>query len=243
MHRLPLKLALLSAAFLATQSAQADPIVAGSTFLAGTAIQDITLLANSAFNPTGSDVTFQISGVGGIMLNRDAQVGSTITISTASGLFTGFNPNIGGYTFGSIPPLTPSNFGGSITNVVQNPNDPGFATGQASSFVSGNLTFGGASFGLAITSGPAAGAMLYTDPAVPFSFSSTLDGLPPSDGTVLASTGTDALNILFNGQVVGYSSNRRIILSAAVPEPSSLMLSGAAITTLACLARLRRRTI
>jgi hypothetical protein len=107
--------------------------------------------------------------------------------------------------------------------VVQDPTDPGFPTGQPSSFQSGDFSFGGASFGF--LSGPAAGIKLFTDPAVPFSFSTTFDGLPPSAGTVLNNSGTDVLNVLFNGQVMATSSDRRIVLSA-VPEPSSLTLCG-----------------
>jgi hypothetical protein len=230
-------LALLGAATLAAPAAQADPIVAGSTFFASTAIQDITLLANTAFNPTDREVTFEIQGVGGLLFNRDTQTGSTINISTATGLYSGFSPFLGTYTFGSIAPLSPTDFSATITNVVQNPSDPGYATGQPSSFVSGNLIFGGASFGLAIDGGPS----LYTDPLVPFSFSATLDGLPPSVGTVLSNAGADVLNILYNGEVVARSSNRRIIMSAPVPEPSSLLLCGASIAVLGGMSWSRRR--
>ncbi len=167
----------------AAPAARAESIIAGTTALPGEAIQDITLLPGTPFNPTGSSIL--ISGVTGyatITLNRDAEDPNTNTItigSLAGGMFYGSNPNLGSYVFGNIAPLTGADFSGVITNVVQNPNDPGFATGQPSSFESGTFSFGGASFGFQFLSGPATGITLFTDPSVPFSFSATFDGLPP----------------------------------------------------------------
>jgi MYXO-CTERM domain-containing protein len=220
----------------------AAPIVAGATLLPGTAIQDITLLPNTPFNPTGSPILINdLFGVGVITINRDTQVGTTIPIASLSGgMFFGSNALLGSYVFGNIPPLTGADFSGVITNVVQNPSDPGFATGQPSSFQSGDFSFGGNSFGFELLSGPAAGVKLFTDPAVPFSFSSTFDGLPPSVGTVLTNSGPDVLNVLFNGQVVATSSDRRIVLSA-IPEPPSLMLGGLAAVVAGAYAVVRRR--
>src|SRR3954471_18405600 len=194
-------LALVLVAAAATPRAMAAPIIAGSTLLPGTAIQDITLLPNTPFNPTGSPILINdLFGVGSITINRDTQVGSTIPISSLSGgMFFGSNALLGTYVFGNIPPLTGADFSGVINNVVQNPSDPGFATGQPSSFQSGDFSFGGASFGFEFLTGPAAGLKLFTDPTVPFSFSSTFDGLPPSAGTVLNNSGPDVLNVLFDG--------------------------------------------
>ena len=210
-----------------TAPAQAAPIVGGTTVLPGTAIQTITLLAGTPFNPTGSDIVITgVSGNGTITINRDAQIGNTIAINSLSGgQFYGSNPFLGSYVFGNIPPLTGADFSGVITNVVQNPADPGFATGQPSSFQSGDFSFGGASFGFEFLTGPAAGITLFTDPAVPFSFVATFDGLPPSTGTVLQNSGPNFLNVLFNGQVVAQSSDRIIVLSTPVPVPSTLVTS------------------
>ena len=165
-------LALVLLAAAAAPPAEAAGIVAGSTLLPGTAIQDITLLPNTPFNPTSSPILISgVSGVGSITINRDAQVGNTITISSlAGGMFFGSNPILGSYVFGNLPPLTGADFSGVITNVVQNSADPGFATGQPSSFQSGNFSFGGNSFGFEFLTGPAAGLTLFTDPTVPFSF-------------------------------------------------------------------------
>src|SRR6186997_2831458 len=76
-------LASLLLASVAASPAGADPIVAGATALPGRAIQDVTLLANTPFNPTGSDIVIDdLFGDGTIFINRDTQVGSTIAIPT-----------------------------------------------------------------------------------------------------------------------------------------------------------------
>ena len=83
-------LALFLVAAVTAPPAMAAPIVAGSTLLPGTAIQDITLLPNTPFNPTGSPILIDdLFGIGSITINRDTQVGSTIPIlSLSGGLFS-----------------------------------------------------------------------------------------------------------------------------------------------------------
>jgi hypothetical protein len=235
-HSFRIGVVCFSLAVIAAIPVEAASIVAGTTDLTGTAIMDLTLLPGTPFNPTGAPIFLSgVSGFGTITLNRDAEIGNTIQIPTlAGGLFYGSYAGLGSYVFGNIPPLTGADFSGVITNVVQNPNDPGYATGQPSSFQSGNFSFTGASFGFEFLSGPAAGVKLFTDPAVPFSFSATFDGLPPSDGTVLVNSGPDALNVLFNGQVVAQSSNRVIDLTG-VPEPTSVVLLATGGFVLCCV--------
>jgi hypothetical protein len=78
-------LALFLLAFLSGSSAQAESVVAGSTALPGTAIMDLLLEPNTPFNPTESPITLSgVSGVGSITINRDAQVGNTINLSSCS---------------------------------------------------------------------------------------------------------------------------------------------------------------
>lgn len=221
---------------VAAPPAMAVPIVAGQTVLPSRAIQDITLFPGTPFNPTANPIFINdVFGDGSLIFDRNAQVGSTIVFPSLSGLYYGSHPMLGDYVFGSISPLTSANFSGSITNVVQNPADPGFATGQPSSFQSGDFSFGGSSFGFEFLTGPAAGIRLYTDPAVPFSFTSAFNGLPPSPGTVLSNSGVDFLNVTFMGTPVGTSSDRRII--AAVPEPTSMVLVGIGVVGLWCRRR------
>ena len=233
----------LALSAVAARPAESAFIVAGPTTMNGTATMDLTLLPSTPFNPTTSPILLSgVSGYGPLTINRETQVGSTILISSISGgAYFGSNPNLGTYVFGNIPPLAGSSFTGSITNVVQNAADPGFATGQASSLQSGDFTLGGASFGFQFLSGPAAGVILFTDPAVPFSFTAHFDGLPPSQGTILQGAGTNVLNIFSGGVLVAQSSNRTITLTTVVPEPGSLALSGLGLALLATRLRLGMR--
>lgn len=240
-----LTLSLLILTSAAPPLAKAEPIVAGATDLYSVATQDITLLANTPFNPGSVDIVIHgLSGYGDIKLNRDAQVGNTIIIPNfTGGMYAGTNPAFPSgttYVFGNILPLTGNDFSGVINNVVQNTADPGFATGQPSSFKSGDFSFGGNSFGFEFLTGPLAGVKLFTDPAVPFSFAATFDGLPPSPGTVLQNSGPNFLNITFDGQVVATSSNRTITITT-VPEPSLPVLLGIGSLSLTFLRYARRR--
>lgn len=235
--------ALALVAVLATAlPAAAAPIVAGSTTLPGRAIQDITLLPGTPFNPGPTPIVIDdLFGDGYLLLNRAAQVGTTIDVPTADGVFYGSLPGLGSYRFGRVGVLTTADFDVSITNVVQDPTDPGFAYGSPSSLQSGLYTLGGDSFGFEFLTGPLAGVILYTSAATPFQFQTALDGLPPTDGTVLANSGLDVVDVLFNGVKVGESSDRRIVLDSAfaIPEPASLALAAVGAAGLAV--RLRRR--
>lgn len=239
MRNLQLRLGLPAFLLLATltSSAVADPISPGTTFLYARAIQDITLLKNTVFNASDQDIVIDdLFGDGYLRLNRAGQAGSTIEITSLEGVFSGAHPMLGSYVFGTVPPLGPDDFSGTITNVVQDPNDPGFGTGDPSSFVSGDVKLGGASFGFSFVGGPT----LFTDPLQGFEFSAAFDGLPPSPGTVLQNSGRDVLDVYFNGMLVAQSSDRRILITS-VPEPASLALVGTGALTLLSIARRHRR--
>jgi hypothetical protein len=217
------------------EAVRAEPIGGGQVTFNAFAIQDITLLGGTTINPGAEDLILDdIRGFGVAGLNLEAQVGNTIEISSLFGWeFVGSDPQIGDYRFGNIPPFSGTDYSGEFTNVVQDANDPGFATGQFSSFESGDYSVSGDAFAFESLSGSLTGTVLTTDPSQGFTFVSTFDGLPPSPGTELTSAGQ--LNILLGNDVVGYSSDRRIIVTA-IPEPSC-----AAFLMVGSLVVLRRR--
>jgi hypothetical protein len=71
------------------------------------------------------------AGDGNIRINRNAQVGDTITFNSLSGgVYYRGNPVLRGtYVIGNIPPLNGSDFNSANTNVVQNSSDSGYVTG------------------------------------------------------------------------------------------------------------------
>ena len=218
--------------------AEADDIGPGTTSFQARAIQDVTLFANTALNDTDEAIIIDdLFGDGLAGWNREQQSGNSIEISSFFGwAFEGSLPGLGDYRFGIVGSFTGDQYSGTISNVVQDPSDPGFSNGDPSSFVSGDLELlGPDGFGFEFTSGPLAGVFLTTDPSQNFSFTGQLDGLPPSPGTTFFNGGEETLNVLFNGVVVGTSSDRRIVVS--VPEPGS----GAILIAIVGLAAIRRR--
>lgn len=82
-------LAILCCSAFAVSPVKADPIIAGTTDLPGTAIQDLTIIGGTTFNPGSTFTIHGRYGVSTITLNRDAQVGDTIDIPTfASGQYS-----------------------------------------------------------------------------------------------------------------------------------------------------------
>lgn len=221
MTRTRLAAALVAAAVLAAPAAAA-PIVAGQTVFYTVAVQDITLLPGTPFNPGPDPIVFDdLTGVGNLVIDRDAQVGDTIPFRV-SAVYTGFNPLLGRYRFGTLTAASRASFTGAFTNVVQDSNDPGFGAGDPSSFLSGDYLTNGGFFDLELID---AGVFLSTDPATGAVFSAVFDGLPPSVGTVI-SGGDYRIDALFNGTPVAFSTDRRLIVTAAVPEPASVALLG-----------------
>lgn len=221
----------------------AAPVQAGSVNFFAEAIQDITLLANTSLNAGNVNILLpDVSGRGAAGLVLGAQSGNTMEISSVVGWeFTGSDGRIGSsFRFGNIPPFSGTSYSGNITGITQNAADPGFDTGEFSSFQSGVATFGGSGFALEFLSGPFTGVVLQTDPLQSFEFTADLDGLPPSDQVVFTNSGEDQLRVLRGTELVGFSSNRRIAVTA-VPEPAStaalIGLGGACWTG----RRLRRR--
>ncbi|QEH35188.1 hypothetical protein OJF2_37350 [Aquisphaera giovannonii] len=220
-------------------SARAAPIVAGDTTFHGTAVQDVTILGGTAFNPGPEFTLYGLSGVGYFTIHRQAQVGSTIEFAGGDSLFSGSYAGLGSYTFGTGAPLGGGSFHGMIENVVQDPTDPGFASGDPSSFASGDYTAYLDRFLFKL----ADGTILETGGV--YALAATLDGLPPRTATTLQGSATDRNPIYYgdpaNGFLVGYTTNGAIYVSA-VPEPSAFCLGGIAMAAVGLsLARSRRR--
>ncbi|MDM4018433.1 hypothetical protein [Roseiconus lacunae] len=238
MRRLPAFLVVLLWVTHSPPPANAELIGAGQISFHATAIQDITLNGGTVINPGAEIVISDVVGTGIAGLNIGDQVGDTIPIISVFGWeFVGTDTSgvvNGDFRFGNIPPFTGADYSGQITNVVQDNTDPGFATGDPSSFLSGNYSVSGDSFAFEVLTGESAGLLLTTDPAQGFSFTSTFDGLPPSAGTVITSSGD--LDIYFGTELVGFSSNRRIIVTA-IPEPGGV----ACLLLLTALVTGRRR--
>ena len=218
--------ALVSFLTLASPGARAEPIVAGDTTFVGRAIQDVTIYGNTLFNPGPEFTLFGLSGDGFFTIHREAQAGNSIAFTGGDSFYAGSYPGLGDYTFGTGGAVGIGSFHGSIDNVIQDPSDPGFASGDSSSFASGDYTAHITSFYFRI----ADGTILQT--GGDYVLTATLDGLPPRTPTVLQGSATYRNPIYLgdpsNGLLVGYTTNGSISLRA-VPEPSSLALLAAGV--------------
>jgi hypothetical protein len=144
-------LGLATLAILACPRANAEPIVAGVASFPIAAIQNVELLPGAPFNPSGSSIVVtDLTAVGGISIDHAAQFGSTIGYTGIDAYFTAASSPIGPFELGAGPTIGFGGFSGKITNVVQNPLDPGYATGQPSSFVSGDFLADVSQFGLKV---------------------------------------------------------------------------------------------
>jgi hypothetical protein len=229
-------LAVIALTLLAHSQANAEPIVAGVTNFSIAAIQNVELLPGTPFNPSGSSILItDLTAVGSFTINRAVQAGTTIDFTSGDAYFVATTSPIGPFELGSGPTIGIGSYSGSITNVVQNPLDPGFATGQPSSFASGDFSAQVLQFGLRVGD-----QLLFTRD--PVTFTGHLDGLPPSLGTTLVSP--DPVSVYWTNPLdgtdlqVAFSFDRRL---TSVPEPSSLMTMGLGLTGLLVGGRMCRR--
>lgn len=222
---------------VAFTNGKAAPIVAGDTTFFGEAIQDVTIYGGTVFNPGAQFTLYGLSGDGYFTIDRQAESGNSIAFSGVSAFYAGSYPGLGSYTFGSGGTVGLGSFSGTIDNVTQNPNDPGYASGEASSFASGDYTANIASFYFQLANG----TILETGSCT---LTATLDGLPPRSPTVLQQSPIDDNPIYLgdpaNGILVGFTTNATINLEG-VPEPSSLVLLAAGIVGMGIRHRKRTR--
>ncbi|WZO98627.1 PEP-CTERM sorting domain-containing protein [Isosphaeraceae bacterium EP7] len=218
---------LFSLAFLglfAVTPARAEPIVPGSFTVSVFNQQSIELFAGTPFNPGTDPFTVTVLASGSLTVKYSAQVGNVINIDVSarlSGVFPSPLQPIPFEILAGTPDLPPSL--GVISNVVQNPNDPGFATGSASSFVSGDSST--VSFFKQVLPD---GTTIYSDPDPAAIFTASLTGLPYPVGTTFVSP--ERLNLYLQlgpgfdptrDLLIGQSFNRSLTV---VPEPSSVLM-------------------
>ncbi len=215
---------------------EAALIVAGNTTFVGRAIQDVRVLGGTRINPGPEFIMDDLYGDGYFTIARDLQSGSSITFVGVDSVFAGSRPEIGPFTFGAAGAVGVGSFLGTIDNVIQNPADPGFPNGSASSFQSGDLTLQVPSFYFRLANG------VILETGASFTFLAAIDGLPNRTPTLLEGrTVVDEIPVFFGNELVGYSSDRRIEL-AAVPEPSTLLIVGLGMVGLAVCDWRRKRT-
>ena len=121
--------------------AKAEPIIAGDDVLHGS-YGKMTISIFDSFFPGGFVETVQLSQVGDAIIHRNAQVGATIDTEIVSLNLVGMSllgPVIA--RVGAANGVVEGGSFGQITDVVQDPLDPGFATGDPSSFEFGTSFF------------------------------------------------------------------------------------------------------
>lgn len=212
----------LLALSLAAPVAHAAPIVAGSATQSYINIQQIRLLPGTPFNPSAEAVEFELVARGPLTATWEAQVGNTMQHSVPFVDFEGLFP--GGVPFhilAGTPDLPPTT--GQFTNIVQDTNDPGYASGDASSLVSAD--YANTSYFKQVLPD---GTTIYSDQLNPAVFTSTLTGLPYPIGQEFLSTGSLDLYVQLGSEIdqthdllIGQSLSRSVTV---VPEPTACTL-------------------
>jgi hypothetical protein len=227
----PVLLLAVAVVGLSSEAAPAAPIVGGRDVYTVTNFQSVELFPGTPFNPGPAPVTVLVPASGLLVVDRNAQVGTTITSTVALAQLTGTFP-------APLPPIPFTILAGThdlpaalgvISNVEQNPAAPGFATGHPSSFVAGDFREE-AVFKQVLPDG----TTIYSDPVNPAVFTARLTGLPYPVGTTFVSPESVNLYVQTGPRfdptrdpVIGRSFNRSLIVTGQVtPEPASVMLFG-----------------
>ena len=223
-HRGAFLLAVFSLAVSTQTVLNAAPVVGGVTGLPMFPIQDVILPAGSPFNMMGTTdlLVDDVTASGTSIFTRMPQVGTTIDLVDGHFIGTGTHPILGSFELRTGAPYGFDPMTARLENVMQDPNDPGFASGDPSSISSADLVeFVVPNYGVELLD---LGVSLEIRDS--FFFTAQLDGLPPSPGTTATAdpfTGPSSLLTAYiagTNTIAGFSTERRWV--AAVPEPSGL---------------------
>ena len=210
------------------------PVVGGTGDLPVEAIQRVILPVGSPLNGSGQEVDLgDVSALGAWSFQRQAQQGTTIQFTDGSFFGRGTLAGVGGFDLIGGVPFGFGEITATLSNVVQDPNDPGFATGDPSSITSGDLLIQVPNYGIQFDNG------VDLEIRDPFIFNSSFDGLPPSLGTLYESNPLDqqlTAYIAGTNTIAAISTDRRLF---AIPEPAAWILCG--LSLLARGVRRRRR--
>lgn len=206
------------------QPARAAVVTSGLSALPGQPVQDLILSPGTPFNPGQTEVRLaDVTATGVTLFERATQVGNRIDMSNGRFTGTGTYQGLGNFTLKTGQPNGFTPMTAVLENVVQDANHPGFATGDPASIISANITYTVPNWGVRLDD-----LGIELEVRSPFSFTGTLNGLPPTVATTIADpqigSGQDRQAVFLAGTntVIGFSTNRRYIF-AAVPEPSAAM--------------------
>jgi|GEM_PF-6111439 len=126
--------------------------------LQGIATFDLTLLANTPFNPYRFAITVKdVSGIGVFTIHPN---GTKAFDYIECSQFFGTHTMLGSYVFGNTTSLSTAEWRGELTNVVRDCGSPPDEPAAPSSIRSGDFVIFGFGFGMEILAGPAAGVTL-----------------------------------------------------------------------------------
>lgn len=211
---------------------QAALVVGGSNSLPVNAIQRVIIPVGSPLHDGSANPIDlgDVAALGAWSFDREAQVGTTIEFVNGNFFGRGTLAGIGDFSLVGGPAHGFDPIVATLSNVEQDPNDPGFATGDPSSISAGDLLITVPNYGIRFDGGP------NLELRDPFQFVADFDGLPPSVGTVYTSLPFDQELFAYlegTNTVAAISTNRILV---AVPEPSA----GLSLLTLGMILSMRR---
>lgn len=196
---------------------------ADAKVLQGIATYDLTLLANTPFNPYRFAITVKdVSGCGVFTIHRN---GTRAIESVECSLFFGTHSMLGSYVFGNTARLSTAEWRGELTNVVRDcGGDSDDETVAASNIRSGDFVIFGCGFGIEFLMGPATGVTLSTRSRYPIRFRAHPEARSVQQ---TASMGVEEkiVPVLFEtsgGSILVGESSRHQIKLFTTPERSNL---------------------